>query len=213
MIPARVRSLLRRVLPRPLVEGLCSQPEHWCRVELNRATREIVGALGLDRLNALEISGEHWKDMGFRSYRSVSFPEFDICDQMLDERFDLVIAEQVFEHLLWPLRAARNVFGMLVPGGRFLVTTPFLLRVHHSPVDCSRWTETGLRYLLAEAGFGLDDTKTGSWGNRACVISNLGRWTRYRRWLHSLDNEPDYPVVVWALAKRPSEGDDLPEIS
>ena len=129
--------------------------------------------------------------------------------------YRLSVSESTIEKLVRTAKIpkARNVFGMLVPGGRFLVTTPFLLRVHDSPVDCSRWTETGLRYLLAEAGFGLDDTKTGSWGNRACVISNLGRWTRYRRWLHSLDNEPDYPVVVWALAKRPSEGDDLPEIS
>jgi SAM-dependent methyltransferase len=193
------------VLPRPLVEGLRSQPEHWCRVVLNRETRELVGALGPERLRALEISGEHWKDFGFRSYRSVGYPGFDVCAQALDERFDLVIAEQVFEHLLWPLRAARNVHAMLVPGGRFLVTTPFLLRVHRSPVDCSRWTETGLRHLLAEAGFGLDDAETGSWGNRACVRSNLGRWTRYRRLLHSLENEPDYPVVVWALATRPEE--------
>jgi len=199
------RRVLRSVLPKPLVEGLRSQPEHWCRVVMNRETRGLIRALGPERLRVLEISGEHWKGFGFGSYRSVGYPDFDLCAQALDERFDLLIAEQVFEHLLWPLRAARNVHAMLVPGGRFLVTTPFLLRVHRSPVDCSRWTETGLRHLLAEAGFDLDGTTTGSWGNRACVRSNLGRWTRYRRLLHSLENEPDYPVVVWALATRPEE--------
>jgi SAM-dependent methyltransferase len=200
---AGLRRVLRKVLPGALFEGLRSQPEHWCRVVMNRETRKLVQALGPEQLRVLEISGERWKSFGFQSYRSVGYPSFDLCAQTLDERFDLVIAEQVFEHLLWPLRAARNAYEMLVPGGRFLVTTPFLLRIHRSPVDCSRWTETGLRHLLAEAGFGLDDTETGAWGNRACVRSNFERWTRYRRLLHSLDNEPDYPVVVWALATRP----------
>jgi len=170
---------------------------------MNRETRRLVGGLGPEQLRVLEISGEGWKDFGFRSYRSVRYPDFDLCSQTLDERFDLVIAEQVFEHLLWPLRAARHAREMLAPGGRFLITTPFLLRVHRSPADCSRWTETGLRHLLDEAGFGLDDTETGSWGNRACLRANLDRWTRYRPLLHSLNNEPDYPLVVWALATRP----------
>jgi hypothetical protein len=29
-------------------------------------------------------------------------------------------------------------------------------------VDCSRWTEVGLKPLLAEGGFGLDDITTGA---------------------------------------------------
>jgi hypothetical protein len=69
-------------------------------------------------------------------------------------------------------------------------------------VDCSRWTETGLQYFLAEAGFDLDGIKTGSWGNRACVKANFTAWARYRSRLHSLRNERAYPVVVWALARK-----------
>jgi hypothetical protein len=38
---------------------------------------------------------------------------------------DIIIAEQVFEHLLWPYRAVRNVFQMLTPNGALLVTTHF----------------------------------------------------------------------------------------
>jgi len=34
------------------------------------------------------------------------------------------------------------------------------------------------------------------------VRSNLLRWTPYNRWLHSLRNEEDYPLQVWALARK-----------
>jgi hypothetical protein len=114
----------------------------------------------------------------------------------------LIIAEQVFEHLLWPYRAGKNVHRMLNQGGYFLITTPFLVRIHSGPTDCSRWTETGIRYFLAECGFSLERIQTGSWGNRACVRANFSQWSRYRRLVHSLRNEPSFPVVVWALAQK-----------
>jgi hypothetical protein len=91
---------------------------------------------------------------------------------------------------------------MLTPGGALLITTPFLLKIHDAPVDCSRWTELGIRHFLAEAGFDIANITTGSWGNRACVRSNFRPWTPYLPWLHSLRNEPDFPVVVWALARK-----------
>jgi len=93
---------------------------------------------------------------------------------------------------------------MLTPGGYFLVSTPFLLRIHNEPTDCTRWTETGLRHFLAESGFPLAEIQTGSWGNRACVKSNFGWWARYHPWIHSLRNEPEFPVHVWALARKAS---------
>ena len=177
--------------------------EQWARVVMNRETRAMVAGLEPGRLKALEISGNGWgNQMTFREYRSVSYPEFDICESRLAETFDLIIAEQVFEHLLWPYRAGRNVHAMLNPGGHFLITTPFLVKIHDAPADCTRWTETGIRYFLAECGFDLERIRTGSWGNRACVRGNLSRWWAYRRLIHSLRNEPDFPVEVWALAEK-----------
>jgi SAM-dependent methyltransferase len=163
----------------------------------------MVARLSPQSMNVLEISGHDWATrMSFKSYKAVDYPEFDICDSRLDESFDLVIAEQVFEHLKWPYRSARNIHAMLNPGGYLLMTTPFLIRIHNFPVDCSRWTETGLKYFLAECGFGLDRIQTGSWGNRACVTANFSRWWEYRRFFHSLRNEPAFPVSVWALAQK-----------
>jgi SAM-dependent methyltransferase len=175
---------------------------YWANIVMDQQTARLIGELDCARLSALEISGQKWKHHGFCSYRSVWFPHYDVCSGALDERFDVIIAEQVFEHLLWPHRATRNLFRMLNLGGALLVTTPFLIKIHNDPVDCSRWTETGIRYLLAEAGFDLDHITTGAWGNRACIRANWKRWTAYRPWQHSLKNEPDFPIHVWALARK-----------
>jgi hypothetical protein len=176
--------------------------EMWVRVVMDQETDRLIRALDFKHSSALEISGEKWKGYGFGRYHSVEFPAYDVCLGVLNDQFDIIIAEQVFEHLLWPYRAVRNVFQMLTPDGAFLITTPFLIRIHDYPADCSRWTEVGIRHLLAEGGFDINRITTGSWGNRACVRSNFLKWTVYNRWLHSLKNEPEYPVVVWALARK-----------
>jgi len=180
----------------------------WTRVVMDRATAALVRGLPCQNLDVLEISGNKWQGFGFRSYRQVDYPAYDVSEGPLAEgAFDLVIAEQVLEHVLRPLSAVSHVRRMLKPGGAFLVTTPFLLRIHDAPVDCTRWTETGLRFLLADAGFDSGNILTGSWGNRACVRANFRTWRRWVSWLHSLRNEPDFPVVVWAMARNDRPGE------
>src|SRR5882672_7036903 len=175
---------------------------HWARTVMYRECFRLLRDLDPSKLDALEISaGKVWKPLGFQSFTEANFPEFDVCSMTLPLRFDLIIADQVFEHLLWPYRAGRNVYKMLKPGGHCLITTPFLIRVHASPTDCSRWTEVGLRHLLAECGFPLDTITTGSWGNRSCVIANFKRWAPVTMFT-SLRSEANFPVSVWALARK-----------
>jgi SAM-dependent methyltransferase len=176
--------------------------EKWSRVVMRRENRQLLERLQPSRLSVLEISGRAWRNFGFKEYKAVYYPEYDVCEAPLSESFDLIIAEQVFEHLLWPYRAGKHVYQMLNPDGYFLISTPFLVRLHDGPVDCTRWTETGLKYFLAECGFPLEKSQTGSWGNRACVMANFTQWVRYDPELHSLYNEPDFPYHVWALAQK-----------
>jgi SAM-dependent methyltransferase len=202
---ARRQQLFRLLFPRApdIVNGKWAR---WSRIVMERETRRLVGELNPRPADVLELSGTDWSDYGFARYRSVQFPAYDVCNGPLPERFDLVIAEQVFEHVLWPYRAGRNVLEMLRPGGHFLITTPFLVKIHHWPVDCSRWTELGLKHLLAECGFELETVRTGSWGNRQCVLAHFeaSRPLTYRQGKHSLDNEPEFPHHVWALARKTS---------
>lgn len=175
---------------------------HWSRTIMYRECTSIIQKLEPEKLDVLEISaGQFWQQMGFKSYTEANYPDFDICSMVLPKQYDLIIADQIFEHLLWPYRAGKNVYAMLKPGGCFLVTTPFMVKVHDVPVDCSRWTELGMKHLLAECGFPMETIKADSWGNRACVKANFNRWAR-RGWFKSLANEPEFPVSVWVLARK-----------
>ena len=91
------------------------------------------------------------------------FPRIDVCKDVLPERFDLVIADQVFEHVHRPWAAARNAYEMLRPGGHFLCIVPFLLKVHGYPMTAHDGPKTAsviclpMRVLvktLSEAGRG-----------------------------------------------------------
>lgn len=200
-------SAYRKIVPAPLRKGLRhllkGTDEQWHRVVMNRTTDQYVRSLDVGNLDALEISGSDWQRLPFRSYRAVHFDEYDICSQPLElEAWDIIIAEQVFEHVVAPWTAAKNVFQMLRPGGVFVVTTPFLIAIHDGPLDCSRWTETGLKHLLIQGGFQADKITTGSWGNRASLFANLRTWARYVPAIHSLKNESRYPLAVWAFARK-----------
>jgi SAM-dependent methyltransferase len=173
---------------------------------MNREIERFIRSLECSRIDALEISGSGSQGRyNFRSYKAVFYPDYDVCDGPLGrEQFDLVIAEQVFEHVLRPDRAAGNVYQMLRPGGIFVVSTPFLLKVHEYPLDLYRWTEHGMRQLLEIAGFA--NVATASWGNRKCLFADMKPdrgWTWYIAGLHSLRNEPQFPIVVWAFAEKP----------
>jgi SAM-dependent methyltransferase len=193
----------RREKLRRLARAIGYDPTYWDRAVMYRCCFDFIRGLGPENLDAMEISaGPQWvREFRFRSYTATQFPDFDVCAQTLPQQFDLIIADQVFEHLRWPYRAGRNVHAMLKPGGHLVISTPFLQRVHKVPIDCSRWTEEGLAYLLQECGFKADAIETASWGNRSCLIANLTRWRR-RGFFGSLTNEKDFPVMVWAFAQR-----------
>lgn len=154
-------------------------------------------------MDALEISGSYWSHQRWKTFTSARFPEFDICrDVAAESAFDFVFAEQVLEHVVQPERALKNVLTMLKPGGYFLPTLPFMIKVHGVP-DVSRWTPYGLKLFLIRAGFSPDSIQVDSWGNRQCVVANFDEWAEYDPHRHSLENEPEFPVSVWALARKP----------
>lgn len=181
--------------------------EHWERYPTYKKIKLDLSKLELQQFETLEISsGEYWKEnFKFKSYTAWNYPDFDICSDMnYQNKFDFIIADNVWEHLKYPYRATKNVYNLLNDNGYFLIIVPFLIRVHEVPIDCSRWTKDGLKYLLEESGFKIENIYTNSWGNRKCVISNLrldNTWSRI--WFYrDLNNEKNFPVQVWAIAKK-----------
>ena len=200
-LAVRMRAARRqRLLPEA-----ASGRDQWQRVALNAAVGRHLDSLGPARLRAAEISGDAQGGKPWRSFTSLDFPEFDLCAPLNGhERYDVVICEQVLEHVVDPVKAAANLQGLCVAGGEVIVSTPFLIRIHELPLygmrDYWRFTPRGLSTLLEGAGLTVETV--GSWGNRSCVVGNFDRWPSYRRW-HSLRNEPDLPVQVWAFARNP----------
>jgi Methyltransferase domain len=187
---------------------------HWQRIVMNEAVDAFIEALGPSRLEVAEISGWVRKGKPWASYASLQYPEFDLCAPLAPEhvgRYDVVICEQVLEHVLDPWGAARNLRLLSRPRGHVIVSTPFLVRIHEMPEiamrDYWRWTPRGLEAMLENVGLVVDEV--GSWGNRACVVGNFDVWPGIRRW-HSLRNEPDLPLQVWAFAHNPGPNGSSP---
>jgi SAM-dependent methyltransferase len=182
-----------------------SAGDQWQRVVMNKAIDAHIASLDPATRSAAEISGDSHADKPWREYTSLNYPEFDLCAPIADRgRFDVVICEQVLEHVVDPWGAAANLRELAVPGGYVIVSTPFLIKVHEIALfdmrDYWRFTPRGLRTLLDSAGLVVDTVET--WGNRRCVIGNFRRWPAYRRW-HPLHNDPDLAVQVWAFARNP----------
>lgn len=137
-------------------------------------------------------------------YHSAEYPEFDICTDRLDDQFQIVIADQVLEHVRRPIEATRNIFAMTAPGGWAMVATPFLFRVHARPDDYRRWTPAGLKQLLVEGGFPAERVKVFAWGNRACARAHIGGSVRDYGFWRDMSNDEEYPILVWAFAQRPT---------
>jgi SAM-dependent methyltransferase len=175
--------------------------DHWVRVAQIDSWKAFLRTVPVSECDALEISPAgvtYWREFGFKSYTPAGFPEFDITKQTLPRQFDIIIAEHVFEHLRDPVAALENVRLMLRDGGIFLIATPFLIRIHGSPHDYSRWTPDGLKVFLEAHGLAAE---VKSWGNRAAVKANLTRWKEYG-WRRNLANDPIYPVTIWAFARK-----------
>jgi SAM-dependent methyltransferase len=66
-----------------------------------------------------------------------------------DASVDAVVCTEVFEHLIDPPAAAREIVRILKPGGRLILTTRFCFPLHDRPADYWRFTSYTLSRLFA----------------------------------------------------------------
>jgi SAM-dependent methyltransferase len=174
---------------------------HWIRLVMNRVVGEELERLSPHTLDAVEISGRVHEMRPWKSYTAYDFPDFDLCDPPSSmPQFDVVLCEQVLEHVADPWRAMRTLHDLARPGGYVVATTPFLYRLHYQPDDFWRFTPRGMEVLVRSAD--LEIRTLDAWGNSGCVKANFGLPRQHRFW-QSLRNDPLLPVVVWVIAQRP----------
>lgn len=101
--------------------------------------------------------------------------------QVESSRYDTVVCSEVLEHLPRPADALREIHRVLKPGGRIIVSVPYLSRLHEEPHDFYRYTRHGLTHLLEAAGFTvLELDRTGSvfsfLGHQASTLLVCSTW-------------------------------------
>ncbi len=72
------------------------------------------------------------------------------------ETADVVLCTETLEHISQPWVFAREVARVMKRGGRLLLTTPQMARLHQIPHDFFRYTEFGLRSLFEREGLRAD---------------------------------------------------------
>lgn len=169
---------------------------------MNGEIDRFLSSIDIESSSAVEVSGETRSRMGWRRHVSVSFPRFDVCSPYEgDATYDVVFCEQVLEHVTDPWAAMRTLHDMARSGGHVIVSTPFLVRLHDHPGDYWRFSCDGMRLLMESAG--LQIVELGQWGNRRAVRANFARWVP-TAWWRPYHDEAQFPVMVWAVARRPT---------
>lgn len=126
-------------------------------------------------------------------YRTADLPgegaELEIDEQgrvpLPDARADVVLSNQVLEHVDDPGAHVAELVRLLRPGGILVLSTHGYWMYHPTPGDFWRWTGPGLRKVLAGGGLEVLETK-GVLGRGAAgvqllqdvVLERLPTWVR-----------------------------------
>jgi SAM-dependent methyltransferase len=118
---------------------------------------------------------------------------------------DLLLCTEVLEHVQNPAAFLREAFQCLRPGGRLIATVPFAARWHFVPFDYWRFTPSGLKQLLDQAGF--RNVRVWARGNAMTVACYKAmalflplffsqEQSRVNQWLRRMIGAPGTPLFV-----------------
>lgn len=79
--------------------------------------------------------------------------DFDSKTTLPDNYADIILSNQVLEHVDTPSGYLQEALRILKPGGSIILTTHGYWYYHPTPNDYWRWTSAGLRKTVEDAGF------------------------------------------------------------
>ena len=159
---------------------------HWMYADVGKVLSAEFPLLPARRLSVLDFGSQWFGDPdggwatpmrsmlkvvlgGQMDHILATYPEYNI-ENLLPQippgaTYDIVIADQVLEHVGKPWRAVAELARVVRPTGYVMVATPGLYPVHPSPLDCWRILHDGYRVLFPAH---LWDYRTlGAWGSSA----------------------------------------------
>lgn len=164
---------------------------------------KILGISGIEKIG-------HLINRQQAEITAADYPAVDMqCMPYAAGSFDVVVSDQVIEHLPLPARAISESHRVLRPGGTAIITSCFLNPLHPSPSDYWRFSPEGLEELFAADGW--DVLECGGWGNRLALMLifvrdrfrflDIPRGKSLRNRLATW-NEKKYPIVTWIVARK-----------
>jgi len=192
-------------------DELCSEQYSRCALYLSHISfiREHVAPRLGEGLRAIEFGGSN----GFIAslFDGVDYevapnaPEVDVQDLSTypADAFDVVVLDEILEHVARPWVAVEQVRRILKPGGWLITSSPFLIAEHRMPKDYWRFTKDGYRVLLEN----YSKIETGSWGNSGSVAYLMeGMMASTQDAIDAgtfdLTDVEKFAISVWAYARK-----------
>jgi SAM-dependent methyltransferase len=113
-----------------------------CGLKPYRSLFNVTEYVGLD----IDSEGARKRGIADVFYDGATFP-FEA------NSYDAVLCNQVLEHVFNPDEFLAEIRRVLRPGGKLLLTVPFVWDEHEHPWDYARYSSFGLKALLEKQGF------------------------------------------------------------
>lgn len=110
-----------------------------------------------------------------------------------DQEFDSILCNQVLEHVFNPDEFLSEIYRVMKPGAKLLLTVPFVWDEHEQPFDYARYTSFGLKALLEKNKLKVIEYE--KLGADASTLFQLGnvylykitvRWNKYVKLLFTI---------------------------
>jgi len=179
---AMYAELAQHFAERPLAKGI--------GIEFGGGSNRIIQGM---------CSGTTWEER--------PYPQYDITELAHWGESDIVIADQVLEHIREPWKIFDCAFKTVRQA--FVVTVPFLVKIHGCPGDYWRMTPECIRSMGKSAGF--TDIHIGTWGNSQATFWLNKYWYTHLmmeavpevEWRAALaSNDPETPIMIWAVLRH-----------